>query len=199
MKRTSIALAVPSICSLESPYPKDTVLHCGDNMQTHSSKASPPFQGLTKHYLTKHSDWLNLGWGKTKKRENKLSPEYSLALSLVLSLLERLGNLSSRGPVASLLYSLGWEVNNDSFVAKSSGHFSVINLLDPSAAFNVDSSLRHIPWLFPSLPWSFYFCPFSWYIAWLDLEPSSHMEHYRRAFLSMPVAFLGTPKPTFLA
>lgn len=68
-----------------------------------------------------------------------MSPEYSLALGLVLSLLEQVGDLCSCGPAASQLY--GWEFNSDSFGAKSSGHFSVINLLDPSAAFNVDSSL----------------------------------------------------------
>lgn len=69
------------------------------------------------------------------------------------------------------------------------------------------TSPQHLMWTvllstFPgffSLSWSFYFCPFSWYIVWLDLEPSSHMEHYLWAFLSMPVAFLGTPKPTVLA
>lgn len=43
----------------------------------------------------------------------------------------------SCGAVASQHFILGWKVNNDCLVAKSNGHFSVINLLDLSTVFEI--------------------------------------------------------------
>lgn len=43
----------------------------------------------------------------------------------------------SCGAVASRHFILGWKVNNDCLVAKSNGHFSVVNLLDFSAVFDI--------------------------------------------------------------
>ena len=80
-------------------------------------------------------------------------------------------------PVAAQYYTLGWKVNNDCLVAESSEPFSVINLLDLSTAFDVDRSL-----VFLLPPLVFLFLSLSRCLAWLDPEPSSHLEHYLQNF-----------------
>lgn len=87
----------------------------------------------TRCHLTKHPSWLNLGQG-----EGNLTQEYYLALSPgYFPCRVGLVHFHSCGVVASQRFILGWKVNNDCLVAKSNGHFSVINLLDLSVVFDI--------------------------------------------------------------